>query len=101
MLFTAHLAPLHPDTHAIYEDNCRTCRAPLEHSLMDVRRARKKGQREEARVEGKPGSCDAIWFSLNSSMNKTRFNRAVCIGLKYFLFLEDVALHDAMNRATA
>lgn len=36
LLFTAHLAPLHPDTHAIYEDNCQTRHAPLKHSLMDV-----------------------------------------------------------------
>lgn len=45
LLFTAHLAPLHPDTHAIYEDNSRTCRAPLEHSLMDVHAAGRGGRR--------------------------------------------------------
>lgn len=35
LLFTAHLAPLHPDTHTIYEDNRRARCALLEHSLMD------------------------------------------------------------------
>lgn len=49
LLFTAHLAPLHPDTHTIYEDNRRARRAPLEHSLMDVHRA----AREER--EGREG----------------------------------------------
>lgn len=39
LLFTAHLAPLHPDTHTIYEDNRWACCALLEHSLMDVQGA--------------------------------------------------------------
>ncbi|CAB1453662.1 unnamed protein product [Pleuronectes platessa] len=38
-------APLHPDTHTIYEDNRRACRAPLEHSLMDVHGAT-RGEKE-------------------------------------------------------
>lgn len=50
MLFTAHLAPLHPDTHTIYEDNRWTRRAPLEHSLMDVHGSRRgEGEREAER----------------------------------------------------
>lgn len=47
LLFTAHLAPLHPDTHTIYEDNRRARRAPLEHSLMDVHGAWGETEREE------------------------------------------------------
>ena len=53
LLFTAHLAPLHPDTHTIYEDNRRTHRAPLEHSLMDVHvagRGEKARGRQEERI---------------------------------------------------
>ncbi len=46
LLFTAHLAPLHPDTHTIYEDNRRARCAPLEHSLMDVHGA-ERGKREK------------------------------------------------------
>lgn len=40
LLFTAHLALLHPDTHTIYEDNRRAGCALLEHSLMDGCEAR-------------------------------------------------------------
>lgn len=52
LLFTAHLAPLHPDTHTIYEDNRRARLAPLKHSLMDVHGAW-RGERE--RVRGRQG----------------------------------------------
>lgn len=51
MLFTAHLAPLHPDAHTIYEDNRGARRAPLEHSLMDVHAAG-RGERERERAGG-------------------------------------------------
>lgn len=44
LLFTAHLAPLHPDTHTIYEDNRRARRALLEQSLMDVQWGREGGR---------------------------------------------------------
>lgn len=40
LLFTAHLAPLHSDTHTIYEDNRRARCALLEHLLMDGCEAR-------------------------------------------------------------
>lgn len=40
LLFTAHLAPLHPDTHTIYEDNRQARCALLKHSLMDGCEAR-------------------------------------------------------------
>lgn len=53
LLFTAHLAPLHADTHTIYEDNRWTRCAPLEHSLMDVHGARRGEGEREAEREGK------------------------------------------------
>lgn len=55
LLFTAHLAPLHPDTHTIYEDNRRARRALLEHSLMDVHGA---GRGETEREGGRESRED-------------------------------------------
>lgn len=62
LLFTAHLAPLHPDTHTIYEDNRRARRAPLEHSLMDVHGAAREGR--EGR-EGKTKIEVTVFITVN------------------------------------
>lgn len=77
MLFTAHLAPLHPDTHTIYEDNRRACCAPLEHSLMDVH-APTRGERERERGrQGRSVRSTKIKVRVSYSFHYCKLNHSL------------------------
>lgn len=69
LLFTAHLAPLHPDTHTIYEDNRQARCAPLEHSLMDVQGAgrgkRARGRLGESGRQRLRSGCLTVFITVN------------------------------------